>query len=149
MANVLTNEKPADYSEPPTAPNIRLAILSHIPDDPNIHRDIRIHDGIADISIKWRTLRWSICMGMGDMSPDLIGLKASEAFRAWIVSTINNVNETPRHARVLHEMEQWLMEQTEGIWADVTRLRNSRGEFKWLIEQHETPSNVTEYEASA
>jgi hypothetical protein len=149
MANVLTNEKPIENVEPPTAPAIRAAILAHIPEDENIQRDIRIHDGIVDLSIKWRTIRWSECMSMADMSPDMIGLKAAESFRKWLVSTLNNVNDTPRHQRVLHDMETWLLGQNEGIWADVTRLRDGKGEFKWLIESQQMPSNVTEYEASA
>lgn len=145
MANVVTDEKPAETVEAPNAPNIREAILQHIPDDPNIQRDIRIHDGIADISIKWRTLRWSIGMGMGDMTPAQIGQLAAEGFRGWLLSTLNNINQTPRHARVLDEMGHWLNGQKDGVWADVERYRTTDGAYRYRVGEVEPASNVTEF----
>lgn len=148
MANVVTDEKEAPYQEPVNAPSIRAAILAYIPDDPNIQRDIRIHDGIADISIKWRTLRWQICTAIGDRNPDQIGRAAAEDFRGWIVSTLNNVNNTPRHARVLREIMEWLLGQHKGVWGEVNRSRRADGSSEWLIEDQVKISNKTAFEAS-
>lgn len=149
MANVVTDEKPAPDLEPPNAPNIRAAILAYIPEDANIQRDIRIHDGIADVSIKWRTLRWQICLAVGDQTPDQIGKSAAESFRAWVVSTLNNINNTPRHARVLREIELWLLDQNDGVWGDVIRLRQHDGSMKWLIEGNAPVTTKTEFRSDA
>lgn len=108
MANVPTDERETVHSEPVTSVTIRDAILKLIPDDPNITRDIRIHDGIADIHIKWRSLRWSTCMAYQTMTPDQIADKVSDEFRLWLASCLKNMNGAPRHSRVLTEIAVWL-----------------------------------------
>lgn len=149
MANVLTDEKPAENIEPVNAPSIREAILDRIPDDPNIVRDVRLHDGIADISLRWRTLRWATNMSTNYQTPDEIGEAAAKAFRSWLVGTLNNTNDTPRHARVLQDMEHWMAGQHEGIWADITKARNSSGGHKWLIAGESAVIGKTDFGVSA
>ena len=113
---------------------IRDAILKHIPQDDNIQRDIKVHDGMVDIYIKWRTMRWSASLGISSMSPDQLGRFVASTFRDWMLSILNSPNTSPRHAAVLREMEQWLLGQREGVWADVERRRNPDGLMKWGVK---------------
>lgn len=131
MANVLTDEKPSEPVEPLTAPAIRDAILALVPDDPNIQRDIKIHDGIADIAIKWRTLRWSTCMALHDQTPDQIADQVVTSFAAWVRECIKNRGNSPRYERVVEEMQ---------VWA-----RQNPSQASWV----HTPSNKTEFTSEA
>lgn len=112
MANVPTDELEAVKVE--VSPNaIREALLAVIPDDHDIVRDIKLHDGIADIMIRWRTLRWSTCMAYQSLSPDEIAEKVDEAFRAWLHNIVSNMNQMPKFSRVINEMRNWLRENPD------------------------------------
>lgn len=107
MANVPTDEPETVYVE--ISPNaIRDALLAVIPDDHDIVRDIRLHDGIADIMIRWRTLRWSTNMAYQNLSPKEIALIVDRDFRKWLLNIVNNMNKTPKFSRVINEMRAWL-----------------------------------------
>ncbi len=108
MANVPTSEVERAETEAVTTGTIREAILSRIPDEPQITRDVRIHDGIADISLRWRTLRFSISLGFQQMTPEQIAAKIEGDFKAWIATTVRNMNETHRHSTAIGEMRAWL-----------------------------------------
>lgn len=110
MANVLTDEREAALPEEVTTGAIRLAILDRIPDEPYITRDVRIHDGIADISLRWRTLRFSTSMAYSTLTPAEIADKVECDFKEWAERTIKNMNDTNRHAMPVAEMAQWLRE---------------------------------------
>lgn len=110
MANVPTDEMEAQHVEPVSVTAIRDAILDLIPRDENIVSDVKIHDGLADILIRWRSLRWATCMAIQSQSPKQIAAKADGDFREWLLKTIKNMNDIPRHARVLNEMKAWLRE---------------------------------------
>lgn len=108
MANVPTDEMQADEVVPLSVTAIRDAIVSFIPKDENIVSDVKIQDGLADVLIRWRGLRWATLIAVQDQTPEQIGEKVDVEFRTWLKATIKNMNEIPRHARVLHEMTQWL-----------------------------------------
>ena len=108
MANVPTDEREAVVSEEVTSGAIRAAILERIPNEPHITRDVRIHDGIADISLRWRTLRFAISMGFQQMTPEEVATSIEASFKAWVANTIKNMNETHRHSLAISEMSQWL-----------------------------------------
>lgn len=99
-------ESPQPMALPVTA--IRDAIAAIIPQDENIVSDVKIHDGLAEVLIRWRSLRWNTCMAMHNRSADQIAEKIDDEFRGWLRNTIKNMNEIPRHARVLNEMKLWL-----------------------------------------
>lgn len=108
MANVPIDEAETERSEPVSSVNIREALLKVIPDDHDIVRDIKLHDGIADIMIRWRTLRWSTCMAYQSMTPDEIATKVDADFRKWLLGIVHSMKETPKFSRVINEMRQWL-----------------------------------------
>lgn len=108
MANVPTDEPEAEYIEPVTTTAIRDAILARIPEEDHIIRDVRIHDGIADISLRWRTLRFSTSMAFQQMTPADIADKVEGDFKAWVGSTVKTMNDTHRHALSIQEMAHWL-----------------------------------------
>lgn len=108
MANVPTNEAEAEYVEPVTTTSIREAILARIPEDDSIIRDVRIHDGIADISLRWRTIRFSTSMAFQTMTPEEIAVKVEGDFKEWVGRTIKTMNDTHRHALSIQEMTVWL-----------------------------------------
>lgn len=147
MANVQTDEVEAEYVEPVNLTTIRDAILELIPDDPNIARDVRMHDGLADIAIRWRTLRWSTCMAVQTMTPDDIAVLVAGMFLKWVVSTLNNTNDTPRHAHILREMNDWLVNNREGIWSAAERYKDKNNEVKWRVKDVVPVSNKTEIAA--
>ena len=112
MANVPTDEKEAVRVE--VSPNaIREALLKVIPDDHDIVRDIRLHDGIADIMIRWRTLRWATNMAYQSLTPDQIAEIVDRDFRKWLRNIVTNMNETPKFSRVINEMRKWLRENPD------------------------------------
>ena len=108
MANVPTSEAETANDEPVSVGTIRDAILARIPDRPELTRDVRIHDGIADISLRWRTLRFAISMGFQQMTPEEVATSIEASFKAWVANTIKNMNETHRHSLAISEMSQWL-----------------------------------------
>lgn len=108
MANVPTDEAEASYEEPVTTTSIRDAILARIPENDHLIRDVRIHDGIADISLRWRTIRFSTSMAFQQMTPEEIAQKVEDDFKAWAGSTIKTMNDTQRHALSIAEMASWL-----------------------------------------
>lgn len=108
MSNVPTHELEAETAEPISVTAIRDAIVQLIPKDENIVSDVKIHDGLADVLIRWRGLRWATLMAIQSQSPEVIAEKVDEDFREWLKKTIINMNEIPRHARVLNEMKVWL-----------------------------------------
>lgn len=110
MANVPTDEPEVVPAEEVTTGTIRNAILERIPDEPHITRDVRIHDGIADISLRWRTLRFSTSMAVQGQSPAEIADKIECDFKEWAERTVKNMNDTGRHAMPVAEMAQWLRE---------------------------------------
>lgn len=107
MANVPTDERETEYVE--VSPNaIREALLAVIPDDHDIVRDIKLHDGIADIMIRWRTLRWSTNLAYQSLTPAQIASIVDRDFRKWLLGIVKNMNETPKFSRVINEMRMWL-----------------------------------------
>lgn len=107
MANVPTDEREIEHVE--MSPNaIREALLDVIPDDHDIVRDIKLHDGIADIMIRWRTLRWSTNLAYQSLSPAEIAKIVDRDFRVWLRGIVNNMNDTPKFSRVINEMRMWL-----------------------------------------
>ncbi len=87
---------------------IRDAIAKIIPQDENIVSDVKIHDGLAEVLIRWRSLRWNTLLALHNRSAQVIAEVIDEQFRTWLRATIKNMNEIPRHARVLNEMKLWL-----------------------------------------
>lgn len=108
MANVPTDEAETVYVEPVTTTSIRDAILDRIPENEGMTRDVRIHDGIADISLRWRTIRFSVAMAIQAMTPDEIAAKVESDFKVWIARTIKTMNDTHRHTKAIQEMGSWL-----------------------------------------
>jgi hypothetical protein len=94
--------------EPPRVTAIRDALLALIPTDPNIVTNVHLHDGLADISVRWRSLRFASCEAIGKRDPDEIALVIDERFRAWLKNTIANMREVPKHSRVAADMARWL-----------------------------------------
>lgn len=130
MANVVTDEPEAEPVEMLTGPAIREAILALIPDDQNIQRDIRIHDGLADIAIKWRTLRWSTSMALHNQAPGEIAQQVVAQFGEWVRTSIRNRGNSPRYEQVVHEMQMWANQNPE--------------KAQWLVKR---PSNKTAIDA--
>ena len=108
MANVPTSEAETVMAEPVSTNAIRDALLKVIPSDDDIVRDVRIHDGIADIMIRWRTLRWATNMAYQNLTPKEIAEKVDADFRKWLRNIVSNMNETPKYSRVIQEMRGWL-----------------------------------------
>ena len=113
MSNVPTSEEEADRTPPPSVTAIRDAIVKLIPKDDNIVSDVKIHDGLADILIRWRSLRWAACLSIAYSTPEETARQVDEDFRTWLKNTIKNMNQIPRHARVLSEMVLWLKENPD------------------------------------
>lgn len=117
MANVPTSEAETVMAEPVSTNAIRDALLKVIPSDDDIVRDVRIHDGIADIMIRWRTLRWATNMAYQDLTPKEIAEKVDADFRKWLRNIVSNMNETPKYSRVIQEMRGWLRSNPDkAIW---------------------------------
>lgn len=112
MSNVPTSE--TEIVRPEISTNaIREALLEVIPADNDIVRDIKLHDGIADIMIRWRTLRWSTNMAIQNLTPAQIAVIVDRDFRKWLRGIARNMNETPRFSRVINEMRIWLRNNPE------------------------------------
>jgi hypothetical protein len=113
MSNVPTYEPEITPVEKGNPTAIRDAIAAIIPKDDNIVSDIKVHDGIADISIRWRSLRWSVGYSISGSKPDVIAQNVSDMFRKWLVKTVDNMYDSdgkavPRHARAAADMKGWL-----------------------------------------
>jgi hypothetical protein len=104
---------PAEPKEPMRVTAIRDAIAAVLPEDENIVSDVKIHDGLADISIRWRSLRFSTCLAIQAASADDLALRAEEDFKNWLRNTIKNMQSVPKHGRVIMEMKRWLGENPD------------------------------------
>ena len=107
MANVITEDK-SEPVIPPNASDIRDAILAIIPDDSNIQRDVRLQDGVAAISIKWRTLRWQVKLAIQDQTAEQMAQKVMTDFALWVRTSIKNRGNTPRYEMVINQMKAWV-----------------------------------------
>jgi hypothetical protein len=112
MANVLVDEVEQRPIELPVTA-IRDAIADIIPKDDNIVSDVKIHDGLVEVLIRWRSLRWNTSLAIHQRTPDQLAEKIDDDFRTWLRATIKNMNAVPRHARVLGEMVKWLRENQD------------------------------------
>jgi hypothetical protein len=98
---------------PPAITAIRDAIESLLPKDPNIVTNVNLHDGLADISVRWRSLRFNVIEAIAGRDADTIALNIDERFRTWLRGTISNMKSVPKHSRVAAEMARWLKETPE------------------------------------
>lgn len=104
---------PVEKSEPANVTAIRDAIAELIPKDENIVSNVNLHDGLADISIRWRSLRFSTTESIAGRGGDEIALTIDDRFRAWLRGTISNMKDVPKHSRVAADMARWLRENPE------------------------------------
>lgn len=104
---------PDEPKEPVRVTAIRDAIAAILPEDENIVSDVKIHDGLADISIRWRSLRWTTCLAIQDADADDIALRADDDFKAWLRNTVKNMQTVPKHSRVISEMKRWLAQNPD------------------------------------
>ena len=99
--------------EPASVTAIRDAIQALLPIDPNIVSNVSLHDGIADISVRWRSLRWNVIEAIAQRDADTIALNIDERFRLWLRNTIANMKNVPKHSRVVADMVRWLRENPD------------------------------------
>jgi hypothetical protein len=99
--------------EPANITAIRDAVQSLLPDDPNIVSNVSLHDGIADISLRWRSLRFNVIEAIAGRDADTIALNIDIRFRDWLKGTIQNMKNVPKHSRVAAEMSRWLRENPD------------------------------------
>ena len=102
---------------PPAVTAIRDAIAALIPNDPNIVSNVSLHDGVADISVRWRTLRFNVITSIAGRDADEMALDIDEKFRAWLRGTVKNMKDIPKHSRVAADMARWLRENPDKkVW---------------------------------
>lgn len=104
---------PVDPVEPASVTSIRDAIGVLIPKDDNIVSNVSLHDGLADISIRWRSLRFSTTEAIAGRDGDEIALTIDERFRLWLQNTIKNMKDVPKHSRVAADMARWLKDNPD------------------------------------
>lgn len=104
---------PVDSVEPVSVTAIRDAISALIPKDDNIVSNVSLHDGLADISIRWRSLRFATTEAIAGRDGDDIALAMDERFRVWLRHTIKNMKNVPKHSRVAADMARWLRENPD------------------------------------
>ena len=114
--------------EPPHVTAIRDAIKSLLPEDENIVSDTKIHDGVVDVSIRWKSLRWSVSESIAGREADDIALKLDGDFRAWLRNVIKNMANVPKHSRVAADMKRWLKENPD--------------RQEWLYGKKEVPADA-------
>ncbi len=115
MSQITTSDgtipnKPPVHADPE---EIREAILARVPEDPNFTRDIKIDTGMADIALRWRTLRFSTMISIQSLTPDQIADIVEKEFMAWLLRIITihpnpefqKVN--PKAATVVNDMREW------------------------------------------
>lgn len=90
----------------PTA--IRDAIVAKLPKDPNIITDTKVHDGLADITVCWRALRWNRAEAIAGRSPEELADYVDENFREWLRARIKGMKDVPKYRRLVAEMMRWL-----------------------------------------
>lgn len=108
MANEPTQETETIETPPISVTAVRDALLAILPKDSNIVSDVKIHDGLADVLIRWRSLKWANICAMQDASPEQIAETIDSGFREWLRNTLKNMADIPKHARILAEMKDWL-----------------------------------------
>jgi hypothetical protein len=99
--------------EPTHVTAIRDAVQALLPDDPNIVSNVSLHDGLVDISLRWRSLRFNMIEAIAGRDADTIALYVDERFRIWLRGTIQNMRSIPKHSRVAAEMARWLRENPD------------------------------------
>lgn len=104
---------PVDPVEPVSVTAIRDAISALIPKDDNIVSNVSLHDGLADISIRWRSLRFSTTEAIAGRDGDEIALVIDDRFKSWLRHTIKNMKDVPKHSRVAADMARWLKENPD------------------------------------
>lgn len=110
---VAMNVPVEDDPQPVNVTAIRDAIAALIPKDDNIVSNVHLHDGLADISIRWRTLRFSTTEAIAGRDGDEIALAIDERFRMWLRNTIKNMQSIPKHSRVAADMARWLKQNPD------------------------------------
>ena len=93
--------------------DIRDAIEHSVPTDGPLKSDIKIHDGIADISISVGTMRWSQAMAIANMQPDQVGELVGTQVKAWLINALKNLQDPegkalPHHRRAIVGIREWL-----------------------------------------
>ena len=93
--------------------DIREAILARVQNDQNITRDLKFHDGLTDIAIRWRTLRFSMTLASHGLSPDDIANKVEAEFSKWLLKIIyvdpdpDRQKVNPKAETVINDMRKW------------------------------------------
>lgn len=100
----------------PTA--IRDAIAAIIPSDSPMVADVKLHDGLAAITIKCGTLRWSQDMAIAGQEPEQMAAVVDAQFKSWLRTTLSNLKDN--EGRVLHthrrsvvSIRNWMNEHPE------------------------------------
>lgn len=75
---------PADY---------RDAIMPRLPTGTYMTADIKVHDGLVDVTVQCGALRWNTVQGLSGRSPDVVGANVETELRAWIKRTFANIFE--------------------------------------------------------
>ena len=104
---------PVDTAPTPQVTAIRDAIMALIPKDPNIVTNVSLHDGLIDISVRWRSLRFNATETIAGRDADTIGLQIDQKFRDWLRGTVKNMKTVPKHGRVVADMTRWLKDNPD------------------------------------
>ena len=93
--------------------SIREAILERVPEYPNFTRDIKIANGMADIALRWKTMRFSQTLAIQNLSADEVAAIVENGFAEWLLKiiTINPDPElqkvNPKAETVIRDMRRW------------------------------------------
>jgi hypothetical protein len=96
---------------------IREAILARMPEDDNVTRDIKMYDGLVDIAIRWRTLRFSTTISAQNLSADDIAEIVAREFKTWLLKILyvdpdpDRQKVNPKAATVIEAMRVWAHNQ--------------------------------------
>ena len=71
--------------------DIRDAIISRIPTGQYMVGDVKVHDGLVEVSVQCGALRWQTCLGVSGRDPDAIGQEVETGLRTWIDHTLGNI----------------------------------------------------------
>lgn len=103
---------------------IRDAIVKRMPRGNSLVLDVKVSDGLADISVQCGSLRFAGIYGIGDRTPKQMAAIAENGFRAWAINTL----ETIFKPGFLDE-DRPKLEETFGHYH-----RAGRGFRQWFLE---------------
>ena len=127
---VLIHDHPDVVTNTIAPQTIREAVEAIIPRDPNIVSDIKVRNNLADVHIRWRTLRWSTSQAIAGRTPEQMAKHIDTMFREWLRDRVKNLYDANgqvlvKHQRTAADMEKWL--------------KTSPGTRAWLYGDGESP----------